>query len=144
VGVFVWKLIIHSDFATDSAAHEFHKIVGGFFAILGHNYTCWLKFKGGKGIATSAGVVLALLPKALGVALGLWILMFATTRYVSLASICAAFILPFAAWWFGGSPRMIVVAVLIGALAIYKHKSNVQRLLNGTENRFGKKREEPK
>ena len=73
--------------------------------------------------------------------LGVWIVVFALTRYVSLASIAAAFVLPFAAWLCGRSPRLIVVGAVIGALAIYKHRSNIQRLLNGTENRFGKKRE---
>jgi acyl phosphate:glycerol-3-phosphate acyltransferase len=126
----------------DSTTHEFLKIVGGFLAILGHNYTCWLQFKGGKGIATSAGVVLGLLPLALAVSLGVWLFVFAMTRYVSAASMAAAFVLPFAAWWPARSSRtMIVVAVAIGALAIYKHRTNIQRLRNGTESRFGKKRE---
>jgi len=126
-----------------SATHEYLEITGGLFAILGHNYTCWLKFKGGKGIATSAGVVLALLPSALAVSLGVWLLMLAITRYVSIASMAGAFVLPFAAWFFGRSTRMIVVGAIIGALAIYKHRSNIQRLLKGTENRIGKKREAP-
>ena len=125
----------------DSAVHEFLKITGGLFAILGHNYTCWLKFKGGKGIATSAGVVLGLLPGAFAVSFGVWVLTFFITRYVSVASIAGAFVLPFAAWFFGRSTRMMVVAAIIGALAIYKHRSNIQRLLNGTENRVSKNRE---
>ena len=132
--------ILAGDLEPDSATDEFLKIVGGVCAILGHNYTCWLKFKGGKGIATSAGVTLALLPGALAVSLGVWLLLFVTTRYVSVASIAAAFVLPFAAWFLDYSPRMIIVAAAIGALAIYKHRSNIQRLINGTENRVGKKR----
>jgi len=125
----------------DFANHEFLKITGGFLAILGHNYTCWLKFKGGKGIATSAGVVLGLLPVALGISLAVWLLVLAISRYVSVASIVAALILPFGAWWSGYSPRMIVVAAAIGVLAIYKHRANIQRLRAGTENRIGKKKE---
>jgi acyl phosphate:glycerol-3-phosphate acyltransferase len=86
--------------------------------------------------------VLGLLPLALAVSFGVWLLVFAVTRYVSVASIAAAFVLPFAAWWPSRSSRtMIVVAVAIGALAIYKHRTNIQRLRNGTESRFGKKRE---
>jgi glycerol-3-phosphate acyltransferase PlsY len=112
------------------------------FAILGHNYTCWLRFKGGKGIATSAGAILALLPAALGISLGLWIILFVTTRYVSVASIGAAFVLPFGAWIAGRSRGMIMVATAIAALAIYKHRSNIQRLLAGTENRVGRKKKE--
>jgi glycerol-3-phosphate acyltransferase PlsY len=115
-------------------------IVAGIAVILGHNYTCWLRFKGGKGIATSAGVLVALLPWAFLVCLGTWILVFAVSRYVSLASIAAAVVLPLAAWRAGQSNRMILVATVIGALAVYKHKANIQRLWNGTENRIGSKR----
>src|SRR5260370_390326 len=112
----------------NSATHEFLEITGGFLAILGHNYTCWLKFKGGKGIATSAGVVLGLLPVALGISLGTWLIVLAISRYVSVASIIAALVLPFGAWWHHDSTRMKVVAAAIGALAIYKHRTNMQRL----------------
>ena len=65
-------------------------------------------------------------------------MIFATTRYVSLGSICAAFALPFAAWGTGESFRIILIAAVLGALAIYKHKANIQRLLKGTESRIGK------
>ena len=127
--------------AEPSATFDFLKITGGFLSILGHNYTCWLKFKGGKGIATSAGVMLALLPAAFGLSIGIWLIVILLTRYVSVASIAAAAVLPFAAWLVGRSPRMTGVAVVIGALAIFKHRANIQRLRNGTENRFGKKTE---
>jgi acyl phosphate:glycerol-3-phosphate acyltransferase len=140
IGLLVHRALIGQ--AMSGAELELHKVVGGFSAILGHNYTCWLKFKGGKGIATSAGVILALLPQALAVAFAVWIGLFFTTRYVSVASIGAAFVLPFAAWWAGRSRMMIAVAAVIGALAIYKHRSNIQRLMAGTENRFGKKKQE--
>ncbi len=141
VGPFVYRLLV-GRLEDESATHEYLQIMGGFLAILGHNYTCWLKFKGGKGIATSAGVVLALLPGALAISFGVWLLTFAITRYVSLASIAGAFVLPFAAWWFGRSARMIIVGAIIGGLAIYKHRANIKRLLSGTENRFGKKKED--
>ena len=141
VGVFVYGLLV-GPVTKDSSLAEILKITGGLFSILGHNYTCFLKFKGGKGIATSSGVALALLPVALGISITLWLVLLALTRYVSVASIAAAFILPFAAWWPGRSSRtMIIVATVIGALAIYKHRSNMQRLMNGTENRIGKKKE---
>ena len=111
-------------------------------AILGHNYTCWLRFKGGKGIATSAGVMVALVPAGLGIALASWLVVFAVSKYVSLASVAAAAALPVAVWLTGGSPRMIVLTAVISALAIYKHRGNIQRLMNGTEHRFGKKKKE--
>ena len=116
------------------------RIVAGLAAILGHNYTCWLRFKGGKGIATSAGVLLGWLPWGFAMVLAVWLVVFLTSRYVSLASIAAAAALPVAAWITSGSYRMLAVGALVGGLAIYKHRSNIQRLLNGTENRFGKKK----
>ena len=106
-------------------------------AILGHNYTCWLHFKGGKGIATSAGVLLALAPLAFLTILAVWIVVFALTRYVSLASISAAVALPVAAWLTGRSLTFVLVMIVLGALAVYKHKANIKRLLEGTENRIG-------
>lgn len=123
--------------------HEWFKLVAGTFAILGHNFTCWLNFKGGKGIATSAGVVLALVPLGLLIILVTWIVVFALSRYVSLASIAAAAVLPFGVWLTGQSTTMIVVTGALSALAIYKHKANIQRLLNGTESRFGRKKPQP-
>ena len=141
VGWFVYKMLaggVEESSTTDEAL----KIIGGIAAILGHNYTCWLKFKGGKGIATSAGVALALLPVAMGIAVATFIIVCFITRYVSVASIAASIILPFAAWWPARSSRtMIGVAAVIAAMAVYKHRTNIQRLMNGTENRFGKKPE---
>jgi glycerol-3-phosphate acyltransferase PlsY len=124
---------------SDFPAWEWLAICAAICAVLGHNYTCWLQFKGGKGIATSAGVLSALVPWSLVIILGIWIVVFAVSRYVSLASILAAFSLPIATWLTGDTVTMIVVSGIMGALAIYKHKANIKRLLNGTENRFGKK-----
>jgi len=118
------------------------RVVAGIGAVLGHNYTCWLKFKGGKGIATTAGVYLALAPVPLGVALAVFILAIALTRYVSFGSIAGAIALPAAVWVM--TPQNIflgIVTTALGALAVYKHKSNLQRLRAGTENRLGQKKE---
>ena len=115
-------------------------IIAGVAAILGHNYTCWLGFKGGKGIATSAGVLLSLFPKALLVVLGIWLVVFALGRYVSLASIVAAFWLPILVWVFGYNQHCVLIAIVLSAMAIYRHKSNIKRLIAGTENRFGQKK----
>lgn len=122
---------------------ELTPMLAGICAILGHNYTCWLKFKGGKGIATSAGVFAALAPAAFGIALAAWLVVFAVSRYVSLASIVAAVALPLAVWLTGNGALLIGVSVALGALAIYKHKANIERLLAGTENRIGAKKPEP-
>ena len=117
-------------------------ILAGIFAVLGHNYPCWLKFKGGKGIATTAGVYLALAPWALLAAFIVFILVALFTRYVSVASITAAIALPVTVWIMSPDNLLLgIVTTALGALAIYKHKSNIQRLMAGTENRLGKKKE---
>ena len=119
---------------------EWFRICAGLCAILGHNYTCWLNFKGGKGIATSAGMLVALVPIPLLIILGVWIIVFALTRYVSLASMSASFTLPFATLVIGGSLRLVLVTAGMAMLALYKHKANMKRLLNGTESRIGGKK----
>jgi glycerol-3-phosphate acyltransferase PlsY len=118
-------------------SREYASIVAGIAAILGHNYTCWLSFKGGKGIATSAGVLTALVPWALLIIFAIWIVVFVCAHYVSLASICAAFFLPFAVWFTGGTLTMTLIMAGVGALAIYKHRANIKRLLEGTEHKIG-------
>jgi len=118
---------------------EILQIISGVCAILGHNYTCWLQFKGGKGIATSAGVLLALVPWALLIILSVWIVIFSATRYVSLGSLAAAAALPVASWLTHESLTKVIVTGALGALAMYKHKTNIRRLLDGTEPRFQRK-----
>ncbi len=118
---------------------EYLALAAGVAAILGHNFTCWLNFKGGKGIATSGGVVLAWASYACLTALALWGVVFVATKYVSVASIAAALVLPIAVWYWKGSLTMTVVMAVLSALAIYKHKANIQRLLQGTESRAGSK-----
>lgn len=120
-----------------------------FAAIIGHCWPVYLKFKGGKGVATSAGAMIGLAPLPAGISLVVWIIVMALFRYVSLASIIAAIVLPVATWltYFMQFMRKdtsydvyipIVLSILSG-LIILRHKNNIQRLLNGTENRFGKK-----
>jgi glycerol-3-phosphate acyltransferase PlsY len=137
-GVLPWLL-----FNTGSYAHTrvVPEILAGFCAVLGHNYTVWLGFKGGKGIATSAGVLTALVPWAFLTILSVWIILFVLTRYVSIASITASASLPLAAWIFYNDWTLTLVTGAMGVLAIYKHRGNIQRLLNGTEPRFTRKKE---
>jgi acyl phosphate:glycerol-3-phosphate acyltransferase len=120
-------------------------VIGGVACILGHNFPVWLRFKGGKGIATSSGVVLALFPiwLILGLAV-LWVAVFLIGRFVSLASIAAAIAFPIGVFFVtpkAGSDFWILVgfSLLIAALGIWRHQTNIVRLMNGTENRFGKK-----
>ena len=135
------QIILHWG-AGQTAELELLKIIGAGCAVLGLNYTCWLRCKGGKGIATSAGVLAGLVPVALLIILGVWAVVFALTRYVSLASIAASFSLPFATLLTGGSLTLILVTSAMAVLAIYKHRPNIQRLLAGTESRFGAKKEQ--
>jgi len=129
--------------SADSQDREWLAVCAGLCAVLGHNYTCWLHFKGGKGIATSAGVLVALVPWALLIILSIWVLVFALFRYVSLASICASFALPLAVWFTKKDLTMTLITAAMAALAIYKHKANIQRLMDGTENRFGRAKQSP-
>ena len=117
-------------------------VVAGIFAVLGHNYTCWLKFKGGKGVATTAGVYAALAPAAVLVALIVFILLMLLSRYVSVASMSAALALMAGVWILSPHNWLLgLVTTALSALIIYKHKSNLQRLMAGTENQFGRKKE---
>lgn len=121
-------------------------------AVLGHNYSPWVGFKGGKGIATSAGVMLGLVPLAVLILIGVWLLLFLTTRYVSIASMGAAAAVPvithlqerlarnaegLSPWQAGTwNKPLFAFTLIIAVLAIWKHRSNIRRLLDGTENRF--------
>ena len=118
-------------------------MIAALAAVLGHNYTCWLGFKGGKGIATSAGVLAALVPIPFLVTLVLWIVVFALSRYVSLASIVAAAGLPVATALHREPLPVVCLTLLLALLAIWKHRPNMERLLAGTENRVGKPRTKP-
>jgi glycerol-3-phosphate acyltransferase PlsY len=116
------------------------KVIAGIGAVLGHNYTCWLKFKGGKGIATTAGVYLALAWPAVLIGLVVFVLAVLLTRYASVGSIAAAIALPVTVWVMTPHNLFLgIVTTALGLLAIYKHKSNIQRLMAGTESRLGKK-----
>ncbi len=116
------------------------QIIAGICAVLGHNYTCWLRFKGGKGIATTAGVFLALAPWALLIALMVFIAAVLVTRYVSVGSIVAAIALPVTVWVMTPHDLFLcLITTALGLMAIYKHKTNLQRLVAGTESRLGKK-----
>jgi glycerol-3-phosphate acyltransferase PlsY len=110
-------------------------------ALVGHVYPLWLSFKGGKGVATGFGVFLGITATAALVALAAFILIFALSRYVSLASIIAAIAFPLAALLVPHEPLtpfMIAVVILLPLIVIAKHHANIRRLLAGTEYRFGK------
>jgi len=142
LAVFIVAKLLGQWFYPDAGpkATDWLRIVASLMAVLGHNYTCWLGFKGGKGIATSAGVLAALVPWSFLIILIVFVVLLVTSRYVSVASISAASTLPFAAWFTGESATIVAVTAAMAALAIYKHRPNIQRLLKGTENRIGAKK----
>lgn len=122
-------------------------VTAGLAAVCGHIWSVYLNFKGGKGIATSAGVLLALAPLSVLMAGLAWVIVFYSSRYVSLASIAAAIVMPLSAIplslfkvYVLSSP-VIVMLFIISFIAIWKHVDNIKRLFNGTENRFARKSE---
>lgn len=115
--------------------------LAALFVVLGHIFTVWLGFKGGKGVASAFGVFIALAPWAALAALGIFILVFAASRYVSLGSILSAIAFPIFALSFPHEPRTpleTAVLFLIPAIVILRHHQNIGRLLSGKEYRFGK------
>lgn len=110
--------------------------VAALFAIIGHVFTVWLRFKGGKGVATGCGAYLALSPLAVLTTLGLFVLILLLTRYISAASIGATAFFPFWAYLYGEPAGVLLWAVPGAVLIIAKHHQNIRRLVSGTENKF--------
>ena len=119
-----------------SRAGEWSAVVAGASALVGHSWSIFLRFRGGKTIATALGVFLMLTPWAAFGALGVWALVFALSRYVSLASIIAAGSLPIFIAAFDYAWPCILFGTLAAVIAIYRHRSNIRRLLDGSEHRF--------
>lgn len=125
--------------------------VAALCAVMGHLYPIWLRFKGGKGVATAAGALAMISPYALAASVLSFVVVVAISRYVSLGSIVAAVIFPVAFWWIAESeggwrlhPHMFYIApILIAILVISKHHANIRRLLSGTENKLGSKSKLP-
>jgi len=119
-------------------------ITGGLACILGHTFSVWLRFRGGKGVATSAGVLLGLMPLAVVSVFAVWVILFQFTRYVSVASIGAAVALPFFVMLYlrldlltGAS--LLPFSILIAGVVVWRHRSNMKRLFQGKEQRFDQK-----
>lgn len=105
-------------------------------AFCGHVFSVFLKFKGGKGVATALGVFLALAPVAVAVAVAIFAALMFLWRYVSLGSICAAAVMPVAVALLGGSRLLTFVTLVIAVIVVLRHHENIRRLIAGTENRF--------
>jgi acyl phosphate:glycerol-3-phosphate acyltransferase len=117
-------------------------VAAGIAAVLGHVFPVWLGFKGGKGVASALGVFIALVPIAALCSLGVFIVVFAITRYVSLASILAALMMPvFCLLWMPDrSPLFVGGVIFLALLVIAKHRANIARLMQGKESRFGSRK----
>jgi acyl phosphate:glycerol-3-phosphate acyltransferase len=123
---------------------EIFGIFAAIFSVLGHLYPPWLKFKGGKGVATSAGALLALTPLATIIAAAIWVVVFWATRYVSLASVVAAIALPFVVILVRSNEQNTVrplfySSACVATIVVWRHRSNLSRLMRGTEPRFTRK-----
>ena len=125
-------------FAEEGTSAPTLALVGGAAAVIGHTWPLFAGFKGGKGVATGFGMLVAIAPAAVGIAFAAWLVVMAVSRYVSLASVTAAAVL-IALVWFprfcGHLPSSIVITV-IAAVVIVRHRANIARLISGTEARF--------
>ena len=111
-------------------------VILGLVAILAHTFSCFISFKGGKGVATSLGVFLFLAPVITLILLVIFILVVYFTKYISLGSITAAFLLPIFTFLTHRDTYLFTLSVVIAIFVIYRHKTNISRLLSGTENKF--------
>lgn len=114
-------------------------LISGLAAMAGHNWSIFLKFNGGRGVATAAGVLIALAPPVMVLALSIWGITVFITRYVSLGSILGAGPVPILLWAFDKHWSYIIFGVVVAVLIIYRHCPNLKRLLDGTEYKWGEK-----
>ncbi len=145
-GVLVFALDVLKGFTPPMVAFALRldpwwQVSAGFAAILGHNFSPFLGFKGGKGISTSLGVLLGVAPLVGLTAFGFWAVVLLLSGYVSLGSIIAAALLAPLSWlYYRGDSARLVFCLVAGLFAIVKHRSNIQRLLNGTESSFRRRK----
>ena len=143
-------VIIAMQLVPDSPLGQSIEVCTALATILGHNYSPWIGFKGGKGIATTAGALLALMPVAMLLLLLVFLIVTFTTKYVSVGSIAAGISLPiltFLGSYYHGkiadgtwNKPLFIFALIAGTLAVWKHRGNIARLRAGTENRIGAKK----
>lgn len=111
-------------------------VIGGLFAIIGHSFSLFLRFHGGKGVATSLGVLTILMGNVTFLVFAIWLIIVYKTRYVSLGSVTAAVLTPILAAAFGYPMEYILFAMLASAVVILRHRENINRLIRGTENKI--------
>lgn len=111
-------------------------VVTALGALLGHNYSLFLGFKGGKGVATALGLLIFMMPKVAVTSFGIWLVCVLLTRYVSLGSIMAAIFTPPLAWYLGYPSAYVIFSVVAALFVVLRHKENIHRLLTGTESKI--------
>ena len=130
-----WPLIEYSKLEYS----ESYGLIGLFAAVIGHSFSVFTRFRGGKGVAAMLGGVVALMPYAALIGIIVWLIVFYTTRYVSVASILMSVSLPFSNRFFDSSVSLFWMSIALALVVIVRHKTNISRLLKGEENRFEKK-----
>lgn len=111
-------------------------VITALGALLGHNYSLFLGFKGGKGVATALGLLIFMMPKVAVASLGIWLVCVLLTRYVSLGSIMAAIFTPPLAWYLGYPSAYVIFSLVAAFFVVLRHKENIHRLLTGTESKI--------
>lgn len=115
-------------------------LIAGFAAVVGHNFPVWLKFKGGKGVATSLGTLLVISWPVGVLTCAVWLLVAGMFRFSSLASMASIAASPFIAYWFEGNLMLAYMAAGLAILSLIRHKPNIQRLIKGQETKIGQKK----
>lgn len=135
-GVFAVTIVANFFYAFGiDLVYDFYRCLLGLVVVCGHIWPAFLKFRGGKGIATTLGVAIALAPKILLPTAVIWFLVFSLTSYVSLASILSLITFPIISAALGGSLYVTLLSVILCVISIYKHKENIRRLMRGEENK---------
>ena len=116
--------------------NPYQDVVTALGALLGHNYSLFLGFKGGKGVATALGLLIFMMPKVAVASFGIWLVCVLLTRYVSLGSIIAAIFTPPLAWYLGYPSAYVIFSVVAAFFVVLRHKENIHRLLTGTESKI--------
>ena len=143
-GAVVFSTVSATRATPEWGSGETYAVLGAVSAVIGHSFPPWLKFRGGKGVATCAGALLALTPLALLIGAAIWILVFWLTRFVSVASITTATALPLvilliSARSKAGDRALFYCSVCLAGIVIWRHRSNLSRLMRGSEPRFTRK-----
>jgi glycerol-3-phosphate acyltransferase PlsY len=144
LGAVKMSILIATRMQSEWNSPEMFGIAAAISSVLGHSFPLWLRFEGGKGVATSGGALFGLAPVAALVGVAIWIVTFWLTRYVSVASIVAAAALPFVIlitiWLSRTTGKLLFYSSLcLAAVVIWRHRSNLSRLIHGTEPRFNRK-----